>query len=781
MKRFLFFVSMMLALAVVSCKKEEPSGGGSSNTTPQEVKVNSVALDKSSLSMTVGETAKLTATVSPSDAKNKNIKWSSSSDAVASVGSDGTVTAKGAGSATITCTTEDGGKTATCSVTVKAANVAVTGVTLDKSSSDLKVGGTVKLTPTVAPADATNKTVKWTTSDDKVAKVANDGTVTGVAVGTATITCTTEDGSKTATCEVTVKEATVDVTEVSLDKTTADLTLGGSITLTPTVAPENATNQNVTWTSSDEEVATVTEDGTVTAVGPGTATITCTTEDGEKTASCTVTVTVPVSGVSLNQSKVTITIGSTYTLKPEITPENASDKSVTWTSSHTDVATVSEDGKVTALKVGTTDVLCTTNDGNKKAICYVTVTDKKVAVTGVTLDNTTLDITTGSTYQLVPTVAPNNATDKTVTWTSSKPDVATVSDDGTVTAKAVGSTTITCKTKDGNKTATCTVNVSKATVSVTGVTLDKTSLIMDIDGTYTLKATVAPNDADNKKVTWTTSDASIATVSSAGKVTALAKGSATITATTSDGGFKATCKVQVKDFRFTWSQGNGSTTMGPDTKTFTYIMGSNTQSLGDAMKFFLSDGTGYSYTDLEESHWKFTVVSNDGCIEMTKEKTVTGATGYYYCHVVFKKNGSAKIRLAYDNGVVKVTQDVVFNVYLDGSKKWKFVTYTPGVGTKDFSGSYSYTFKGEGTEYTDFQVTDLSGNAVEDLTKSHYTINDWWQNGTISTGCYSQQVHGRNYYLMFIYYEKKGSAYVELNYTDGVYMISTKNFSITVK
>jgi uncharacterized protein YjdB len=166
--------------------------------------------------------------------------------------------------------------------------VAVTGVSLNQTTATLTPGGTLTLTPTVAPDNATNKAVSWQSSHPAIATV-NNGTVTAVAAGNATITVTTADGDKTATCAVTVNAATVAVTGVTLNPTTATLTVGGTLTLTPTVAPDNATNKAVTWQSSSTAVATV-NNGTVTAVAAGNATITVTTADGGKTATCDVTV-----------------------------------------------------------------------------------------------------------------------------------------------------------------------------------------------------------------------------------------------------------------------------------------------------------------------------------------------------------------------------------------------------------------------------------------------------------------------------------------------------------
>ncbi len=210
------------------------------------------------------------------------------------------VTAVAAGNATITVTTDDGGFTDQCAVTVTNVTVAVTGVSLDMATATITAGNTQQLTATVAPATATNQNVTWSSSDNNIATVSNTGLVTAVAAGNATITVTTDDGGFTATCAVTVTPATVAVTGVSLDMATATITAGNTQQLTATVAPATATNQNVIWSSSDNNIATVSPTGLVTAVAAGNATITVTTEDGDFTATCAVTVTAPAYAIDID-------------------------------------------------------------------------------------------------------------------------------------------------------------------------------------------------------------------------------------------------------------------------------------------------------------------------------------------------------------------------------------------------------------------------------------------------------------------------------------------------
>ena len=493
------------------------------------IPVSSVSLNKTSLTMTVGDTETLVSTVLPENATDPSVTWTSGNTSIAMVSSTGEISAKAVGLTTVTVKTNDGGKTATCTVTVKPVNVS--SVTLNRETLSLILGETATLTATVHPENAANKNVSWTSSNAGVASVDASGKVSAQSVGTAKITVTTEDGGKTASCSVTVSP--IAVTGISLNKTTMSLLIGGTEKLTATVSPSNATNKNVSWTSSNSNIVTVDSNGNVSAIKDGTAVITATTEDGGKKATCSVTVNpIAVTGVSLSQTSLTMTVGDTQALSATVTPSNATDKSVTWSSSNTSVATVSSSGLVTAKAAGSATITVKTNDGGKKATCSVTVQAKTVAVTGVGLDKTSLSMTEGETYTLTATVSPTNATNKSVTWTSSSNSVATVSSTGVITAKAAGSATITVTTTDGAKTATCTVTVKAATVPVTGVSLNKTSLSLTVGDTESLTATVLPSNATDKSVTWSSSKTSVATVSSSGVVTAKAVGTTAITVTT---------------------------------------------------------------------------------------------------------------------------------------------------------------------------------------------------------------------------------------------------------
>ena len=353
----------------------------------------------------------------------------------------------------------------------------------------------------------------------------------------------------------TTTPADVKVSRITLSASTGlALTKGQTQKLTATVAPANATNKAVTWKTSDKNVATVSENGLVTAVGGGDATITCTAQDGSGVkATCKVTVTVPVSGIQLSQTSAALTVGDTLTLTKTIYPSDATNQAVTWMSSSDAVASVDSNGKITAKTAGSAVITCkSVSDNSVVGICNVTVKAKvqppsEIKVNKITLNKTTASVTKGKTLQLTATVTPGNATKKEVKWGTSNKNVAMVSTSGLVTAKSAGTATITCTAQDGSGVkATCKITVKNPVVKVTKVTLNKTTATLAPKETLTLKATVTPTNATNKAVTWKSSNTKIATVSSSGKVTAKAAGTVTITCRAKDGsGKKATCKITV--------------------------------------------------------------------------------------------------------------------------------------------------------------------------------------------------------------------------------------------
>ncbi len=416
-------------------------------------------------------------------------------------------------------------------------------------------------------------------------------------------------------------EGDVNVTGVTLNKTSTTIAQEQTEQLTATITPSYATNKNVTWSTSNPSIATVSNTGLVTGVGVGTATITVTTEDGSFTATCTVTITAVyhVTGVSLSPSALALHPGNQSSLTATISPSNATNKNVTWTSSNTNIATVSG-GTVTAVAAGTATITVTTVDGNKTATCSVSVTN--VPVSNVSLNKSSMTLTRSNSEKLTVTVTPSDATNKNIIWSTSDSSIATVSD-GTVTAVGVGVATITATSaSDSSKKATCTVTVNP--INVTGVSLNKSALSLGVGVSETLTATVEPTNADNTNVNWSTSDASIASVSG-GTVTGVGEGTATITVSSAADSTKmATCTVTVTQVTectidltaqgFSNQEEVTTVTKSPFTLTFDKGTGSN------APKYYDSGSSVRTYAD------NTLTVATSGSDKITKIEFTLGGT-----------------------------------------------------------------------------------------------------------------------------------------------------------
>ena len=329
----------------------------------------------------------------------------------------------------------------------------------------------------------------------------------------------------------------IPVSSVTLNKTSLELVVGELVQLNATVNPSDATQKTITWSSSNQAVATV-AGGKVTAVSEGSSTITA--NAGGKSATCSVTVkkkTVDVTSVVLNKTDLSLTEGDSETLVATIKPDDATDKTVIWSSSDATIVTVDK-GKVTAVKEGSATVAA--KAGDKTATCKVSVTKKVIPVTEISLDFESLTLVEGEEKVLVATVKPDDATDRAVTWSTSKSDVATV-ENGKVVAVKEGEAIISAKA--GEKSATCKVIVNKKVIAVSSIELNKNTIELTEGDSEILVATVKPDDATDKTVTWSSSDESIAIVEN-GKVSAIKEGSATITAAAGDK--EATCTVTVK-------------------------------------------------------------------------------------------------------------------------------------------------------------------------------------------------------------------------------------------
>lgn len=482
--------------------------------------VRSIKITKTSpIKINTGSSVIITKTISPSNAVS-TYTWTSSDESVATVDQNGKVSGLAPGKATITIKAANG-VYASCLVEVCPIP---SSVSLSDEHISLKTNEYYTLGYELNPSNALT-TLTWSTSNSNVAKVSN-GKVTGVGSGTATITIKTSNG-KTASCTVDVLGVP---TAISLSGKNW-LRVGEKVEMPYTITPA-LVETKLTWTSSNTEVATVDADGTITGLKYGKTTIRVETDNG-KYATKTINVYNMPKSMTFEQSYMSMAVGQTFTFEPILKPDN-SYVIYNWSISDDTIATLTKSGVITAKKIGTT-VVTLTNDLGQVATCDITVYP---APESIKLNQTTVIQTVKNGYILKPTITPSNAL-TSYTWESSNPEVATVSDTGYIKTLKEGKTTITVKTTN-NKTASCEVIVSDSPVVVN---LDYENIVLDKNATKQLNATCLPT-AVQTKYTWTSSNTSVAKVSSTGLVTGVGNGIADITVKASNG-VTASCRVTV--------------------------------------------------------------------------------------------------------------------------------------------------------------------------------------------------------------------------------------------
>lgn len=590
-------------------------------------------------------------------------------------------------------------------------NVPVTGVTVSENAVTMWVGEDKSFGVTVSPEGATNKNWTSSTSNASIASLSGKSTIHAVAPGTAIITVTTEDGKKTATITVTVTQQVGEI-RLSADKTT--LKVGGTAKVTANVLPENASNKGVTFTSSHSTVATVDANGNVQAASAGTTTITATAAD-EKGAYGTITIKVEdmATGVTLSPTSKELKVNETAQLAASVLPATAN-QGIKFTSSDETVATVSETGLVTARKEGTAVITATAADGSgKSASCTIKVgtTSVDVPVTGITLNHKKITIEVlKNTEQLEATVEPANATNKDVVFSSSNTNVAVVSNTGLVTAINNGTATITVTSKENPSImAKCLVKVG-APVLVTDVTVQPTELNLKTDGTYQLSVSVLPSNADERGVTFESSNTAVATVSASGLITAKGPGSATITVTAKDSsGKKATCTVTV-------TQPVKGVTVSPSSVV---IQKDNVQKLTASV---VPENATNKKLIYKSSNETVAVVSNDGIITARSEGWATITVCSEENQAIY---GTCTVKVGLPVYVTKITLDTTNVTMWAGATRQlgvsiepanadiKTVTYgssNPDVATVSSNGLI--TAKKKGTATITVTATDGSGKSA---------------------------------------------------------------------
>ena len=382
--------------------------------------------------------------------------------------------------------------------------------------------------------------------------------------------------------------------------------------------------------------------------------------------------------MAVTPSRIEIIEGESAVLSASVSPEAASDRAVAWSSSDRSVATVDKAGTVHGLRPGTATVTATAE--GKSGTCAVTVKAKAVNVTDVSLDRTELTLAEGETETLTATVKPDNADNRKVTWSSDKTEIATVDGAGKVTAVKAGEAVVTVTTEDGGKTATCKVTVKAKAVGVTEVTLDKTELTLTEGEAETLTATVRPDNADNRKVTWSSDKTEIATVDGAGRVTAVKAGEAVVTVTTEDGGKTASCKVTVK--------AKVVPVTGADVKPWSVTIGANgTTKLTCTVAPSNATNRNVRWESDNPSVAKVSAVTEDGGFRSGCTVTVKEFSSGFEVGGLFYKTAEGYsidfVEVTGNPGGGKYSGDVV----VPGTVEYDGITYTvKGVGNRAFEG-----------------------------------------------------------------------------------------------
>jgi uncharacterized protein YjdB len=521
--------------SIIATSEDNPLITAICNVTV-EVPVAALTLDETTKTMYVGDTTRLSYLITPTNATTKTITWSSSNTAIVNVDSTGLLSARAVGQAIIIAKTTDGGLIATCTITVKQA---ASGVSLDVKDLELEVGQSYTIKPTFTPANSTEVQITWESTDTSIATVDGNGKVTGVSSGKAVIMAKPKAGG-TVYCNVTVVQP---ATGIQLNYTEKTVVIGEKFKIKATVVPSSAASDTeITWSSSNTKVATVSQKGNVTAKSGGTAIITAKTKDGKFTEFCIVHAVELVTKIKLNKTSYKLGLNKTYTLKATIETNSATNPKVKWTSNNPKVATVDSKGKVTGKSLGYATITATAQDGSKvSASSEIRVVR---LATSIKLNKTMVNTVVGRSFTLKATVKPSNATYKKAKWSSSDESIAIVDSDGVVTALKPGSVTIKAKAKDSSgKFATCYVIV-QAQTPATSVTILNQNLTMVVGETNILQKAINPI-ASTDRFTWESDNKVVASVDrSTGKVTALTPGIANITVMT-ESGKTATTKVTV--------------------------------------------------------------------------------------------------------------------------------------------------------------------------------------------------------------------------------------------
>ena len=556
------------------------------NDEPSIIGVDSVTISPNVLNLKVGESSSLTYNISPSNSDIKSTEWSSSNTGVVSVDKDGKVSAVGIGTANVVIKVvgQDNSEASdSIVVNVISQYTSVNSVTLVdannntlSNSMNLNIGEEVTIKFLINPSNVTLKETNWTNSDSSKVSMKDSvgyALIKGIEVGSSDIEITVKDydgNVKTDSVKVNVINSNqpVLVSSIALSPTSVTLNPNGTYKFNVTVSPSNATNKGVTWSSSNTNVVSVDQNGNIKALKDGTAKIRVTAKDGSgKYAEASVTVesskptNILVTGVSLNASTVKMYVGQSYQLIHTIKPSNATNKGVTWSSSNTNVVSVSN-GKIVGKSSGKARITVTTNDGRYSAYTDVTVINRPSSnssssskpssssssgssiSSSIDIIKDTIELNKGSEEKLEYKLS-QDLTDSIIIWKSSNTDVAVVKN-GIVTAISDGEATITATINGKDIKDTCKIIVKK--LDLTGIVFEDESLSISVGKTLKLTLNALPSGADLPSLKWDVDNKDILSVSDEGVIKAINVGETIVTVSSMDGKYSASINIIVTPY-----------------------------------------------------------------------------------------------------------------------------------------------------------------------------------------------------------------------------------------
>ena len=501
---------------------------GNTDHTYVTVEDDDLVLQNTSYSLNENDSIMVDYSIKGSKYKSSDIVWSSSNLDVCSVDSKGMLFGKSEGKATITAKMGDKIQK-TFSVVVNKNKVLPTSLSLSVSELNLFVSESGKISATVLPSDALSSQVSYSSKNENIVSVDENGIVVGKSVGNTVITVSTVNGIK-KTVNVVVSKKIIPVNKVSFKESSVDLKVGKTIKLDYSIEPSSATDKSVQF-NYDKNMVSIDENGVLKAIKPGNTSVELVSSNGIKT-SLSVKISsnnVEVTQINLAVSTINLEVGKTKKIDYTILPNNATNKEITYLADN-DIVSVDKSGVVKALKVGKSHISLQSNNGIISVLTVNVVSPKEV-IRNLVIMNGNFTMNNGTSKQLEVTVDGDNI-QSTKVWTVGNSNVLQIDSGGKVTAKNIGESTVTLKM--GEKSSSIKIKVVNPTIKVNSISVNRSSTTIKMGSKEKLTASIKPSNATNKGISWKSDNKNIAKVSAYGTITGISKGQTTITVSSND-------------------------------------------------------------------------------------------------------------------------------------------------------------------------------------------------------------------------------------------------------